>query len=213
MDHDRCAMYDHLLTRKCSCGGDGKMIVDFVADFIVRCSKCHLSTHAYIDSENAAKHWNDGDDIMDTPLHIFWDDPEGYLQGEITGIYIDGSRYESISPQSCLFDDAIFEYTDRCYSFEHVSTEKGGSLNIGEIGSFNHEMYRHTVKPADGETICFDAINYTEAGDIGGITFRWNDTKLSLYVEEYGLMLTRSALDPSGGDIRLEITVQPALFS
>ena len=48
-------MFNHLLTRKCSCGGEPEMIVDFVADFEVRCSKCHLSTHAYIKPEDAAK--------------------------------------------------------------------------------------------------------------------------------------------------------------
>ena len=33
MDFNHCDMYNHLLTRKCSCGGAAEMIIDFVADF------------------------------------------------------------------------------------------------------------------------------------------------------------------------------------
>lgn len=107
MDFNHCDMYNHLLTRKCTCGGDPEMIIDFVADFEVRCSKCHLSTHAYIKPEDAVKHWNDGDDIMEKPLHIFWDDPEGYLQSEVVAIHISDDGFWRISHQSCDFDEAV----------------------------------------------------------------------------------------------------------
>ena len=33
MDFNHCDMFNHLLTRKCSCGGDPEMLIDFVADF------------------------------------------------------------------------------------------------------------------------------------------------------------------------------------
>jgi hypothetical protein len=153
MDFNHCDMYNHLLTRKCTCGGDPEMIIDFVADFEVRCSKCHLSTHAYIKPEDAVKHWNDGDDIMEKPLHIFWDDPEGYLQGEVVAIHISDDVFWGISHRSCDFVEAVFEYKDKMYSIEHESSGEDGSINIGSLSSFNPEVYRHIVKPADGETI------------------------------------------------------------
>ena len=107
MDFNHCDMYNHLLTRKCSCGGDPEMLIDFVADFEVRCSKYHRSTHAYIGPENAAKHRNDGDDIMEEPLHIFWDNPEGYLQGEVVAIHISDDCFCGISHQSCDFEELV----------------------------------------------------------------------------------------------------------
>jgi len=38
MDHNHCDMYNHLLTRTCRCGGNAEMLIDFVDDFVVRCS-------------------------------------------------------------------------------------------------------------------------------------------------------------------------------
>ena len=40
--------YNNQIKRKCTCGGAPEMLCDFVGDFIVRCKKCHISTHAYI---------------------------------------------------------------------------------------------------------------------------------------------------------------------
>ena len=63
---------------------------------------CHLSTHAYMKPEAAAAHWNNGDDIMDSQLHIFWVDPEAYLKGEIAAIYISDEGFSKISQQGCI---------------------------------------------------------------------------------------------------------------
>lgn len=212
MDFNHCDMFNHLLTRKCSCGGEPEMIVDFVADFEVRCSKCHLSTHAYIKPEDAAKHWNDGDDIMEEPLHIFWDDPEGYLQGEVVAIHISDDCFCGISHQSCDFGEAVFEYKDKMYFFEHEHSGEDGSINIGSLSSFNPEVYRHIVKPADGEIIRFEKIVYSENGDIEGIAFRWGDTWLFVFTSEHNLILTRSSFDLSDDGGWPEAPVEPALF-
>lgn len=102
IDFNHRDVYNHLLTRTCICGGKAEMIVDSAADFEARCSMCHLSTHAYRKPEAAAAHWNNSDDIMDSPLHIFWDDPEAYLEGEIAAIYISDEGFSKISQQGCI---------------------------------------------------------------------------------------------------------------
>ncbi len=173
------------------------MIVDFVADFEVRCSKCHLSTHAYIKPEDAAKHWNDGDDIMDNPLHIFWDDPEGYLQGEVVSIHISDDGFTGNCHESCTFDEAIFKYNDKTYFFEFEEYDGSGTLNIGKLSSFDSQSYGQLIKPADGDTIRFDKIIYSGNGDIKGIAFRWNDAWLFVFVGEHELILTHSLIDLS----------------
>lgn len=66
MDFSHCDISDHLLTRKCSCGGDPEMIIVFVYSIKVRCSQCHSSTLAYVKPEVATKHWNDGIVVTDT---------------------------------------------------------------------------------------------------------------------------------------------------
>ena len=186
MDFNHCDMYNHLLTRKCSCGGDPEMIIDFVDDFEVRCSKCHLSTHAYMKPEDAAKHWNDGGDIMDTPLHIFWDNPEGYLQGEVVAIHITDDEFDPITQQSINFMEAIIEYTDKKLCIEHDY----GTIDIGRISSFNPEIYRYVIRPASGETIKFDSIVSADR-NVVRLEYRWNESWLFIATEQDNLVIAR----------------------
>ena len=187
MDFNHCDMYNHLLTRKCSCGGAAEMIIDFVADFEARCSKCHRSTHAYMRPEDAAKHWNDGDDIMDSPLHIFWDDPEGYLQGEVIAIHIADDEFDPVTQQSINFMEAIIEYTDKKLCVEH----DGCTIDIGSISSFNPDMYRYTIRPATSETIKFGNIVISDNGSIARLEYRWNESWLFIVAEQDNLVIAR----------------------
>ena len=97
--------------------------------------------------------------------------------------------------------------------FEHERSGEDGAINIGSLSSFNPEVYRHIVKPADGETIRFEKIVYSENGDIEGIAFRWNDTWLFVFTSEHNLILTRSSFDLSDDGGWPEAPVEPALFS
>ncbi len=63
---NKMAVGNHLLTRKCECGGNGELLVDERNDFAVRCQNCHKSTcfdMILIDQINS---WNNGD----TPIVI-----------------------------------------------------------------------------------------------------------------------------------------------
>ena len=201
MDFNHCDWHNHLLTRKCTCGGSAEMLVDFVADFLVRCSVCHLSTHAYIKPEEAAAHWNSGDDVTGPPLHIFRDDPEGYLEGEVSAIYISDDQFMPISEQSCDFTKAIFEYNGKIYSFEHEEQEEGGAIDILLCSSFEPQGFKYVIRPGAGSKIRFEKIIYSEDGRIDGIAFRWDDTWLFVYTDEYNLILTRSSCDLSDESI------------
>ena len=186
MDFNHCDTFNHLLTRKCSCGGEPEMIYDFVDDFEARCSKCHRSTHAYMRPEDAAKHWNDGDDIMEEPLHIFWDDPQGYLQGEVVAIHIADDEFDPITQQSINFMEAIIEYTDKMLCVEHDH----GTIDIGRISSFNPEIYRYVIRPASGETIKFDSIVSADR-NVVRLEYRSNMSWLFITTEQDNLVIAR----------------------
>lgn len=51
---------DRHLKRKCDCGGDGEIFLDFVDDYIVRCKSCKKSTWAAMNLICAIDDWNDG---------------------------------------------------------------------------------------------------------------------------------------------------------
>lgn len=52
---------DRLLTRKCSCGGTGEVLLDFVSDYVVRCNKCKKATCAEMMVIYAIDNWNKGE--------------------------------------------------------------------------------------------------------------------------------------------------------
>jgi len=51
---------ERLITRKCACGGEGTLLLDFVADYVVRCKKCKKSTWAAMNAQVAIEEWNSG---------------------------------------------------------------------------------------------------------------------------------------------------------
>lgn len=69
--------YNHILgaerhlKRKCNCGGEGELLIDFVSDYVVRCKSCKKSTYAEMIAENAIKEWNEGNiqcDLLDITI-------------------------------------------------------------------------------------------------------------------------------------------------
>lgn len=186
MDYIHATNYNALLTRKCTCGGNGEMLCDFVADFVVRCSKCHLSTHAYVSPEAAATHWNSGDDIMQKPLDILIDDLDSNLQGEIVAIWLD-EDCAWITQQCCDFGEAIIEYTDKLLIVEH----HGGAISIDHCNGYNPKVYNERISPRSGEKIQFDHAVVTEGRQVIRLEFRWHDTWLTIAALENTLVISR----------------------
>ena len=58
--------YNHILgaerhlARKCDCGGEGELLLDFVSDYVVRCKQCKKSTWANMIAQDAIEEWNSG---------------------------------------------------------------------------------------------------------------------------------------------------------
>lgn len=142
----------------------------------------------------------------------FWANLEEELQGEIAAIHIVTDGFEGISHQSCDFLEAIIEYADRMYCFEHEENGEMGAINIGVVSSLNAEHQYLTVKPAIEESIRFEKVFYEENGDVGGIVYRWGDTWLFVFTSEYNLILTRSSFDLSDPNGWPEAPIEPALF-
>ena len=56
---------ERYIKKKCSCGGNGKLLIDVDCDYLVRCEKCKKATLAYENAPGAFEDWNTG--------HIRWD--------------------------------------------------------------------------------------------------------------------------------------------
>lgn len=60
-DYIPLAVGKHLLNRKCACGGEGEICLDFVSDYFVHCNRCHNSTWAEMCLIDAIDAWNKAD--------------------------------------------------------------------------------------------------------------------------------------------------------
>lgn len=102
-------------------------------------------------------------------MDIFWDAPERYLEGEVTAIHIADDEFCPISLQSCDFMEAIFEYDGKMLEFEYMDHEECDTIGIGDIGAFNPQVYKYTLRPGNDEKIKFEKIVYSEDGEIEGM--------------------------------------------
>lgn len=189
MDYVHATNYNALLTRKCTCGGNGEMLCDFVADFVVRCSSCHLSTHAYIGPENAAAHWNAADDILSDPLDILLDDINGNLQGEVIAIRLrDDCEY--LTQQSYVFSAAVIEYTDKLFCIEADSD----CISIDRCSDYNREIYCEIISSKEGDRIIFTTAVVAKNDQVMGLEFRRNGTRFTITALKNTLMISRDIL-------------------
>lgn len=72
---------DRLLTKKCECGGNPQLVMDFVDDYMACCKKCGKSTWASMNAIDAIEEWNAGEigcvlkpESVGTEAQYFWDE-------------------------------------------------------------------------------------------------------------------------------------------
>lgn len=52
---------ERFIRKKCTCGGTGELLLDFVSDYVVRCKECKKSTWASMNAIDAIKDWEAGE--------------------------------------------------------------------------------------------------------------------------------------------------------
>ncbi len=187
--------YNEKIKRMCECGGELEMIVDFVADFIVRCKKCHVSTHAYMKPEDAITHWDSGDDIMTSPLNLMIDDLEKSLAGEVLYMAIEGEDAEQFNQQSCDCGEVLIVMKDRILTAEHENFGEGGEIGFDELMGFSEEIYNLRIIPAQGQKFEFVKVRYAEDGSVDGVKYRFGDRYVFIFASEHDLIVTKSVID------------------
>lgn len=58
--------FERLIKRKCDCGGEGELLMDFVSDCVVRCKACKKSTWARMNVQDAIDDWENGETPCDS---------------------------------------------------------------------------------------------------------------------------------------------------
>ena len=167
--------YNAQIKRRCDCGGEPEMIVDFVADFIVRCKNCHASTMAYIYPEEAIEDWNLGNDAARTPLDLLIDDLEKNLSGEVLYMAMDEETTQRIDRQSFLCEDALIVMRGRILGAEHERNEEKGAIGFDLISDFDEKAYNIRITPKEHERFELDRIRYSADGSVSEIRYCLGD--------------------------------------
>jgi len=150
------------------------MLVDFVADFIVRCTSCRKSTYAFIEPEEAEKAWNDGE--ADGCLNLIIDDLAASLSGEIEYILLcNNQSLWRVNEQSCDVDDILIKFAGRDHL---ISVDCEDSILAFEhITDYNRETYNIKVAPANG-VFRFVRADFDGQREATALKFRFGDRYL-----------------------------------
>ena len=152
----------HCIKRKCDCGGDAEVMFDFVGDFGIRCSKCHLSTyHTYI----LQKVLDDWENRVD--LHIIMTAEEFFYEGADKPVdYIAISEPNLIVDEGLLYADSIMVgRADSIYEIRCIRLrEDVYDFQYERFGGFNPELWPLRIVSTEEEPLRFIG-KETQEGD------------------------------------------------
>ena len=203
--------YDRLLIRRCSCGGRGQVLFDFVDDSLVRCSSCHYSTPAYGLTSYAIRDWNCGN----TPcrVELLQEHLDEYHGRPVWQIAV-GTPFHQYTPGSCDCWECIVELDDIKITAQYrYFSEAHGGLSLGELGWYNPDHFPALIRSSAEEPITLLSELYHEDGCLYGLKFSCGDRYLFLFSLENSLVLTKSIADLTGDLNDLPETDDSVLFT
>lgn len=188
MTYCRFEEYDKLIKRKCLCGGNPKMILDLVQDYIVRCEKCHESTDAYMRMDDAVKAWERNE--CTGPLDLLTDDLERNISN-IKQIYIDGEGFCKLNHYTFVCSFAIIDTGDLTIGVEH--DWNSGYIDFSEVCKFTKENYKSVI--GTEESYKLDKIKYYNNKNVEAVRYKSDESFLFIFGTEDYLFITKSKED------------------
>lgn len=178
--------FERHITRKCDCGGEPELMLDFDSDFYIRCSKCHKSTWATYELRSVIDDWNNNEieTTIDTAAERF----EKYIQEPV--------KYIALDERSVCYDenqwdcnevviaigDAIFGITGQRVA------EDQSDFKFGEWSDYNKKMRPYLVQSSEEEPISFVRIE-REPGCDAVMRFNIGNRPILITAEEDGVMI------------------------
>ena len=116
------------------------------------------------------------------------DTPETHLNGTVVAIHISDAHFAYITDQRIDFDEALIEYPDKLLRITHAD----GAIHITPtVRPFRKDIFCHTLRPPEGETITFHNIVSSDSGQVKCLEYRWKDSWLFIIAAEFDLVLAR----------------------
>lgn len=132
--------------KRCRCGGNPELMLDFVADYIIRCDRCRCSTYADYGLERVVKDWNRGKHPckgIDTPMEHFLS-----LKGKPIDAILFSKRVKALSNELRNCDEMLVRIKgDYYYRLERVKTpgSRYELTIIHEASGINPDMWPYAM--------------------------------------------------------------------
>ena len=188
------AVGKHLLNRKCACGGEGEIFMDFVSDYQVRCKNCHASTWAGMCLIDAIDDWNNAD----TPIHLDTGEEKFFAkvrEQPIQYIALEDRGLWYATEQSCEANRAVIAFADDYFLIDsRVNGEDESSFDFCHCSDYNKSLFSHTITPRSGH------IQFLKANDSLGecLYFLMDNTILTIAPFDTFLIVALTESDPDG---------------
>lgn len=145
--------YERYIHRKCSCGGNAELMFDHVADFFIRCTKCHQATWATFVIEEVINDWDQG--LIEATINTPEEDFQKYIDQPI--------KYIDLSEDAHCYDDNLYECESIVIAigdtFFGVESQRIDADRFGfvfqEYSGYSGESWPLRVSPKSGESISF----------------------------------------------------------
>lgn len=176
------------LIKKCSCGGTGELVIDFVNDYGIRCNKCHRGTSANQCACDAIDEWNDVADLPvigeypEEQFRALCHEPVEYI---VVERFFDEYESNSIRCRSIIakFGDQRFIISSR-----YAGNGKN-DFCFETCTSFNPEMWPKKISSAKNGPIVF----YTKDDSLTNgpsLIFHVGNRNISVTADKWYLILS-----------------------
>ncbi|MGN1122317.1 MAG: hypothetical protein ACI4RV_08110 [Eubacteriales bacterium] len=150
--------FERHITRKCECGGEPELMLDFVSDFYIRCSKCHKSTWATYELRSVIDDWNNNETetVIDTAAESFAKhihEPIKYIALDEHSICYDENLWDC-NEVVIAIGDALFGITGQRVAEDQYD------FKFGKWSDYNRKMKPYLIVPSDEEPISFVRIEH-----------------------------------------------------
>lgn len=187
---------NHMLTRRCSCGGEGELIIDHVDDFLARCRKCQKSTWAGMCLIDAIEDWNAGE----TPIELNTGE-EAFVEqiAKEPVKYIDVSKdgFWLAKANLCDADHVMVVFSDCSYLISSTRiTDDQYDFTVIKCSDYNKASYGMQITSWENKEIrClgFESDEFSRY-----LRFEIDGSYLLLTPDDTGLMVGFTGYSPAG---------------
>lgn len=189
---------ERLITRKCSCGGTGKLQLDFVYDYGVNCDRCNLGTWDSMCACDAINDWNENNEVHDKGYR----GEKSFFKNCMDPIDRICVKNDFIMYDSNLLDCDSIIVDMKSHKYEITVKYLYGDVfdfSFSEVSDYNPEIWSRKIISTEEEPVKFVCKRFD--GDDPVLYFKIGERPLVISIDEMMLTVGLSGYDENDNRI------------